>query len=53
MQTLPGTPGVPNQVFHCLEFDTASGCFVFLSAPDARTWGYRYNAAAANPLSLR
>jgi hypothetical protein len=53
MQTLPGTPGVPNQVFHCLEFDPASGCFVFLSAPDARTWAYRYNAAAANPLSLR
>jgi hypothetical protein len=42
MQTLPDTQGVPSQVFHCLEFDPVSGCFIFLSAPEARTWAYRH-----------
>jgi len=45
MQTLPGTRSIPSQIFHCLEFDPVSGCFIFLSAPDARTWAYRYGAA--------
>lgn len=37
-----GSDGVPDQVFHCLDFDIASGCFVLLDQPGtARTWLYR------------
>ena len=46
MQTLPGAQSVPNQAFHCLDFDPVSGCFIFLSDPatSSRTWAYRYRA---------
>jgi hypothetical protein len=53
MQTLPGAVSAPSQVFHCLEFDAASGCFIFLSAPEARTWAYRYSRGAIAPARLR
>jgi hypothetical protein len=43
MQVEPGSIGVPNQVFHCLDFDEDSGCFVFLDeASNPVTWIYRY-----------
>ena len=42
MRVESGSDGVPDQVFHCLDFDTASGCFVLLGEPGtARTWLYR------------
>ena len=42
------TPGVPNQAFHCLEFDADSGCFIFLSDwTTDTTWAYRYAGSAA------
>lgn len=37
-----GSSGVPDQVFHCLDFDIESGCFVLLGEPGrAPTWIYR------------
>ena len=37
-----GSTGVPQQVFHCLDFDASTGCFIFLSdARTATTWAYR------------
>ena len=50
MQTEAGSPGVPNQVFHCLDFDPDSGCFIFLSDnATATTWAYRYAGTAPPP----
>ena len=47
VQTLPGTANAPDQAFHCLDFDPASGCFIFLSNPaTATTWAYRYRGSA-------
>jgi hypothetical protein len=49
---------VPNQAFHCLDFDADSGCYVFLSdAASATTWAYRppqrsrAAATGANPVA--
>lgn len=37
-----GSTGIPDQVFHCLAFDPASGCFACLSpSGTATTWIYR------------
>lgn len=42
-----GSQGTPAQAYHCLDFDPASGCYVFLSTPlygsgqAATTWAYR------------
>ncbi len=48
MQVEPGSLGVPNQVFHCLEFDHDSGCFILLSDPaTATTWAYRYGGGGS------
>ncbi len=55
MQVEAGSSGVPDQAFHCLEFDPSSGCFVFLqNGADASganriatTWAYR--PASARP----
>lgn len=42
IQVESGSSGVPDQVFHCLEFDTTSGCFVCLAGANAATsWLYR------------
>lgn len=42
MQVEAGSIGIPNQVFHNLDFDAASGCYVFLGDPAAAsTWLYR------------
>jgi len=49
----PGTSNVPSQVFHCLDYDPGSGCFVFLDNPDygapgtPTTWAYRHGQPAA------
>jgi hypothetical protein len=49
-----GSGGTPAQAYHCLEFDPASGCYVFLSMPRygsgraATTWAYRPRAAGAS-----
>jgi len=57
MQLEAGSSGVPNQAYHCLEFDHASGCFVFLETPGygatgaPRTWAYRYGRTPAVPAS--
>ncbi len=46
MQVEGGSIGIPNQTFHCLEFDADSGCFIFLNdATNPTTWGYRYAGA--------
>ena len=48
MQVEPGSVGVPNQVFHCLDFDEDSGCFVLLSeATNPTTWIYRHAVTTA------
>ena len=48
MNVETGSNGVPDQVFHCLDFDTESGCFVLLGTPGtAATWLYR--PAPTNP----
>jgi hypothetical protein len=48
MQIESGSIGVPNQVFHCLDFDEDSGCFVFLNeSSNPTTWIYRYARANA------
>ena len=45
MQSEAGSVGVPNQAFHCLDFDEASGCFVLLGeATNPTTWIYRHAA---------
>jgi len=42
-----GSSGVPNQVFHCLDYDPVSGVYVFLDTPNygspgsPTTWVYR------------
>ena len=42
MKVEVGSKGVPDQVFHCLDFDTESGCFILLGEPGtAPTWIYR------------
>jgi hypothetical protein len=43
MQVETGSIGMPNQAFHCLDYDAASGCFVFLNdASNPSTWVYRH-----------
>jgi hypothetical protein len=49
MQLEAGSIGLPSQVFHCLDFDPQSGCFIFLqtdSSGAATTWAYRYGGSA-------
>ena len=48
----PGSAGVPSQVYHCLDYDPVSGCYVFLDTPSytsqqtPTTWAYRHGAPA-------
>jgi hypothetical protein len=54
MKLEAGSTGLPNQAFHCLDFDPESGCFIFLqtgspvgSSGAATTWAYRYEGSAS------
>ena len=50
MQTETGSSGIPNEAFNCLDFDSVSGCFVFLSDSTSNaTWAYRYGGAESAP----
>ena len=43
MQVEAGSVGMPNQAFHCLDYDVGAGCFVFLNeASNPSTWVYRH-----------
>ena len=58
MRVDDATGARPSQAFHCLDFDSASGCFVFLETPaygaraPAATWAYRHVGAAATPRAI-
>jgi hypothetical protein len=44
-----GSVGVPNQAFHCLDFDPVSACYVFLGEATApATWLYRPASVSAS-----
>ena len=52
MQVEAGSVGVPDQTFHCLDFDADSGCFVLLSDfKNPATWVYRYAGAGPSASS--
>jgi hypothetical protein len=50
----PGSAGTPTQAYHCLDFDPASGCYIFLSTPRygsgqaAAAWAYRPHATGGS-----